>query len=374
MSGESQLWVVAIKRNVSADLLKQKCGELCNISPFRVPVSELRVGTLDSLMSLSDDLVKMDTMAEASTFRMSSKLADLKEEEPTVGGVTLLNFVTKTWEWDDAKFQLKTPLRELTEDICTRLTGMDDELKTKLGELNALKANLTQFERKQQGNLMIRSLGEIVKEEHILESESMTTLFVVVPKIANKDFLMSYERLATFVVPKSAKEIHSDVELSLFTVVVLKKSVDEFKAAARDKRFTVRDFTFTAGESEVQALQREKERADCERLKGRLTNWVQINFSESFSLMMHLKAIRLFVESVLRYGLSKTLTGGVGPSFQSFVMQPKKGKAEPLRKALGSLFESGFSAEADAEVVVPGAGTGEFYPYVYLTIDLEAPQ
>jgi len=46
--------------------------------------------------------------------------------------------------------------------------------------------------------------------------------------------------MAKYVVPKSAKEIRSDVELSLFTVVVLKHCVDEFKSAARDKRFTVR--------------------------------------------------------------------------------------------------------------------------------------
>merc|ERR1712196_378032 len=118
----------------------------------------------------------MDSVAEVTTFKLYKQLHELKEtEEPTIGGGSALNFVTKTWEWDEAKFQLKTPLRELSEDICARFNGMDEELKTKLAELNMLKGNLTQFERKQQGNLMVRSLGEIVKEEHIVESESMTT-------------------------------------------------------------------------------------------------------------------------------------------------------------------------------------------------------
>lgn len=33
------------------------------------------------------------------------------------------------------------------------------------------------------------------------------------------------------------------------------------------------------------------------------------NFSEAFQLLVHLKVIRLFVESVLRYGLPATYTG-----------------------------------------------------------------
>jgi len=374
---ENQLWVVAVKGDESPELLKEKTRDMCTLTPFPIPKSGLRVGTLDSLMSLSDDLVKMDALSEVTTFKLYKQLLELKEsEDPTIGGVSTVNFVTKTWEWDDAKFQPKTPLRELSESVCARLSGMDDELKGKLSEMNALKGNLTQYERKQQGNLMVRSLGEIVKEEHILDSESMTTVFVVVPNASNKEFLGCYERMAKFVVPKSVKKIVADIDLTLYSVVILKNSLEQFKDSARDKRYSVRDFTFSPGKLEEEREQRVKEGTECARLAGLLTNWLQINFAEAYSMMLHLKAIRLFVESVLRYGLSKTAAGGIGPSFQAYIMQPKRGKLESLRKTLDSLYggAGGFgAADQDADMVVPGVGTGDFYPYVYLTIELEAP-
>ena len=79
--------------------------------------------------------------------------------------VPVVSYTTMQWEWDEAKFQLKTPLRELSESISLRISGLDDELKLKMTELNALKSNLSGMERKTQGNLMVRGLADLVSEE-----------------------------------------------------------------------------------------------------------------------------------------------------------------------------------------------------------------
>ena len=63
---ESTLWAIAVRGDQSASTLKSEVGLLANVSPFKVPMTGLRVGTLDSLMSLSDDLAKMDVLAEAT--------------------------------------------------------------------------------------------------------------------------------------------------------------------------------------------------------------------------------------------------------------------------------------------------------------------
>ena len=42
--------------------------------------------------------------------------------------------------------------------------------------------------------------------------------------------------------------------------------------------------------------------AELRALQLLLTNWCAINFAEAYTMMLHLKAIRVFVESVLRYG------------------------------------------------------------------------
>merc|ERR1719199_2427013 len=60
----------------------------------------------------------------------------------------------------------------------------------------ALKGSLQAFERRGQGNLMVRGLGDIVQEDDILDSEYMTTVMVVIQKSSMKEFLLEYERLA----------------------------------------------------------------------------------------------------------------------------------------------------------------------------------
>ena len=61
------------------------------------------------------------------------------------------------WERDEAKFQMKTPLRELSEGISMRIAALDDELKVKTTEMNILKTAVQTIERKTQGNLMVRA-------------------------------------------------------------------------------------------------------------------------------------------------------------------------------------------------------------------------
>ena len=67
-----------------------------------------------------------------------------------------------------------------------------------------------------------------------------------------------------------------------------------------------------------------------------------MNFSESFAAWMHVKALRVFVESVLRYGLPV--------NFQAMVLLPQKKTQKKLRDTLNQLYihldsPSGSSAE-----------------------------
>ena len=96
----------------------------------------------------------------------------------------------------------------------------------------------------------------------------------------------------------------------------------------------------------------------------------EVNFNEAYGMMMHLKAIKVFVESCMRYGLSRTAAGSV-PNFKALLLQPKKGKAEVVRKELAKLYATpGSLLDGDDDMAVPGA-TGEFFPYVYTPISID---
>ena len=237
MSEGTTLFAIALKASDSKQELANKTAQLCKVADFPVPAHGLRVGTLDLLMSLSDDLTKMDTTSEAVVWKIFRQLTELKPGTPTIMGVDVATYAFKQFEWDEAKFQLKTPLRELCESIAGRIGGLDEELKTKMAEYNLVKGQLQQNERKAQGNLMVRSLTDIVSEAHMrgtIGSDVMATMLVVVPKHGTKEFLSTYETVAgqitlpdettmSPVVPRSAKMIVEDSEMALFAVVVFKK-------------------------------------------------------------------------------------------------------------------------------------------------------
>lgn len=56
-------------------------------------------------------------------------------------------------------------------------------MKTKLQAYGVTKATLQGLQRKTTGNLLVKSLNDIVKKEHfVLDSEYLITLVVAVPK------------------------------------------------------------------------------------------------------------------------------------------------------------------------------------------------
>ena len=83
---EGGLILIGLKKSESKQALAAKTAALATCKGFNVP-DGLRVGTLDSLMALSDDLAKMDTVSEATAFKIYTKLLELKGEAPTIRSI-----------------------------------------------------------------------------------------------------------------------------------------------------------------------------------------------------------------------------------------------------------------------------------------------
>ncbi|XP_030897784.1 V-type proton ATPase subunit C 2-like [Leptonychotes weddellii] len=103
--------------------------------------------------------------------------------------------------------------------------------------------------------------------------------------------------------------------------------------------------------------------------QGPLLRWLKVNFSEAFIAWIHIKALRVFVESVLRYGLPV--------NFQAVLLQPhKKSSTKRLREVLNSVFrhldQVAAASILDASVEIPGLqlNNQDYFPYVYFHIDL----
>lgn len=172
------------------------------------------------------------------------------------------------------------------------------------------------------------------------------------------------------IVPRSSQLIYQDNDHALVSVSLFHKVVDEFKTKARENKFLVRDFTYDeeqlkSGKSELTKLHTDKKKQF-----GPLVRWLKVNFGESFTAWIHVKALRVFVESVLRFGLPV--------NFQGMVVLPQKKQVKKLRECLNDIYfhldsAGGFVGGADLDLPsgLGGFGQGEYYPYVYYKMNID---
>jgi len=169
------------------------------------------------------------------------------------------------------------------------------------------------------------------------------------------------------VVPRSAFKIATgdDDEFVLYRVIILKKGVELYKNLCRDKRYTLRHYKHDPEEEKSQQDKKIQIQTQYKKLWAHLVRWCSTQYSDVFHAWIHVKAMRLFVESVLRYGLPV--------DFTAILIKPVKGNEKKLRAILNESYRTlagsnvTDSSESSGETDISGVGP-EFYPYVYLTI------
>lgn len=344
---------------------------------YKFAIPDLKVGTLDILVGLSDDLGKLDAYCESVTKKIAQYLGDVLEaqrdklqENLVANGVDLVTYLTR-FQWDLAKYPIKQSLKNIAEIIGKQVSQIETDLRTKSQAYNSLKGNLQNLERKATGSLLTRNLGDLVKkEDFVLDSEYLQTLLVVVPKSFHHEWAAKYEQLTDMVVPRSSRILYEDDENCLVSVTLFRRVVDEFRHKCRENKFNVRDFQYSetemaAGKTEINKLE-----ADKKKQYGPLVKWLKVNFGECFTAWIHVKALRVFVESVLRYGLPV--------NFQAMLLLPHKKSLRKLREVLNDLYShldnSAMSGDMTGQMDIPGLmmGNVDYYPYVFykITTDL----
>ncbi|NXW00591.1 VATC1 ATPase, partial [Fregetta grallaria] len=350
-----------------------KNNNLSTNSKFNIP--DLKVGTLDVLVGLSDELAKLDAFVEGVVKKVAQYMADVLEDSKDKVQENLLANGGK-FLLADVSFEIEKSFKKNYSSssgtvpfllIFKGVNQIDNDLKARASAYNNLKGNLQNLERKNAGSLLTRSLADIVKkEDFVLDSEYLVTLLVIVPKLNYNDWVKQYETLAEMVVPRSSNVLFEDQDSYLCNVTLFRKAVDDFKHKAREYKFMVRDFQYN--EEEMKADKEEMNRLSTDKKKqfGPLVRWLKVNFSEAFIAWIHVKALRVFVESVLRYGLPV--------NFQAMLLQPNKKTMKKLREVLYDLYkhlDSSAAAIIDATMDIPGLNLSqqEYYPYVYYKID-----
>lgn len=293
---------------------------------FKVP--EFQIGTLDSLVQESEELTKIDAQLSTSITKVVDTLRSVLESDSfrIVNSRSVFEFL-ETFNWNSSKYRLDKSIKDLVDIISNEAITLDNDVKTSYQSYQTAKSNFLAADRKRNGDLSIKSLHDIVSpDDFILGSENLTTVLVAVPKNLNDDFKKSYETLTQFVVPRSAKLITSDQEYHLYSVSLFKKYQNEFINASREKKWQPRN-DFTYDEDILNEMRKEFDltKASEQKSKNELIRLAKTAYLEIMTNWVHIKTIRVYVESVLRYGLP--------PQFDSWLIKFNKDNFKNIDKA-----------------------------------------
>jgi V-type H+-transporting ATPase subunit C len=154
--------------------------------------------------------------------------------------------------------------------------------------------------------LATKSLLSIVNPKILVQtsgSEHLETHLVAVPSSSVKDFNRSYETISPMVVPRSAYLVDSDSEYTLYAVTVFKKHAQEFIHKSREHKWVPRDFKAQEGGKEEEVRELRKAESEEKRVWGEILRLGRTGWSEGVMALVHVVVLRMFVETVLRYGL-----------------------------------------------------------------------
>ena len=160
--------------------------------------------------------------------------------------------------------------------------------------------------------------------------------------------------------PGSAKQFNVEDKdgLTLWRVVILKAALDEVVAKAKKSRWVVREFEFNPDQTEVDKRQREEMKAEFMKKQAILLGLCKSVFSELFIAMAHLKALRVYAESILRYSLP--------PQYFSVIVAPKEGKQKKILDGLVKRFmKSGEKVDMFCSKEESEEGE-DFFPFVFI--------
>lgn len=362
-------------------VLKSRVSNICDeVCKFDVP-DTLKFGSFDSLIKLMDELSKYDGQVEAIVRRIERQILDLDANadlkvlfrQKTMSVESYL----RSFQWDDTKFPRNRNVSENLTTLWAQVGRADDEVKAKVYTFSDIKSGITNMNKLKGPGASLNNVDltevltpDVVAESDFVTKEHLTTVLVVVPSgsQSDKDFQNAYEKMDQYVVPRSAKkfqrfengkmrDITDKDGATLWRVVLFKTAIERFRKGLKEVKCVMREFTYSPEAYKTGLQKAEQLQSDFEKSERALKVLCGAAFSETLVAWMHLKAMRVFVESILRYG--------VPPNFSSFIVRPLSQKNLPkLRSVLTDVFSS---SGLFGQNYIQQKGEDEeeaYYPYV----------
>lgn len=344
----------------------------------------------------------------SSTASYAYNAAAAEPPSPNVNGMTAEEFIMQ-FKWDTASMPARKTLADLISITTKRATDLDEQLRQHAAEATSKRADAAALGKKFTGPLATRDLNAVIEEDHVLETEHISTLFANITQSNKQAWLAGYERWAQgFVVPRSSRCVASDATGEIWSVHLFRRVKDAFVTSAREAGIVVREHPSSAALAEAALAAAHGQAADgddggtstssagppapstptpsgvteaitsaramASDTAKRAAAWAESAHAEVLALATHVAMVRCFAEGCLRYGIP--------PRFSICCVRARPAATTTARAALLSAFtrcggspmrhcglHSDGADDAD-ESPVAGVGAADVHEYPYVNVSL----
>jgi len=330
-------------------------GQGCYTFPLESEPKRFKSGTLDQLMALTEILNKQDLFIEGLVKKVLKMLEDTQQSKADSnilwGGqkYPIEQFFGK-FAWEDSKFPRSKSIVELISIILEKVNQMDNQLKKSYADFTETKNMLISYQKKSEGNYLSRDLLDVLCSEakvnpnDFIDSHYLCTAIAILNKNQVEIWKANYEKIELFeyvdkgtskpltcsvVVPGSSKFLDmADKEGNqLYRVVLLRKHLPQFIASAKSKhKIIVREFKYDKVKYDGDKKKKEELSVKLKSLETAIIKSCEAIYSDMLLASMHMKSLRVHVESVLRWGIP--------PKYFTCIIKPALGKDKILFKNL----------------------------------------
>lgn len=351
------------------------------------PIPEFKIGTLDALIQQSDELSRLEGLCSGVAAKVGDCLRSILDgdeakmsQHKSVNDKPLDQYL-RSFSWNKVKYRADKPLAELIDLLQKEVSSVDTDVRSKYNQYNQIKTNLQTLTRKQTGNLATKSLVSVVDPSTLVQgSEHLETHLVAVPSANVKEFMKTYETLSPMVVPRSSTFVTSDDEFSLYAVTTFKKHSPEFIHKCREKKWFPRDFKYKEGGKEEEAKEVDRVAAEEKKVWGETLRMGRTGWSEGVMIWIHVIVLRVFVETVLRYGLPLDFVCGLVKTSPKLSKKARYGLDQAYSYLAGNAMgkdkkgrptKDDSTISSDMAAAGQGGDGGEYSAYVCYELEVE---
>lgn len=202
-------------------------------------------------------------------------------------------------KWDSQSFMTNSidKVILLLEEEYKRISKAYEE---KVEEFNEAKKECDKLQKLTRGSLCDINLNIIVEKQE--KYEFLKVMYVVIQKSKISEFnRIVYE--SPHISSDAVEKINSDEDHDLFKLYILHHSEEEVRSMMHAEGFLIKDLDENMMSSKEIITERRKTEERFSAIERILMTFVNIHLIEALKILVHVKLLRLFVESVYRYGL-----------------------------------------------------------------------